>query len=148
MEVFSFYVVDDQALPDDLGNLSDQEKYDVVVSAIESEGMFHASLEMSEDDFVDSLEAIDERIHTDRLLPICAMNNSPHNVLGKDSDCPYLGFFDVGDVQRLYNLLAALDEQSFVAIDSSEAHSEVFHLLLGATQAAVDAACSLAVLHS
>jgi hypothetical protein len=148
MEVFSFYVVDDEALPDNLGSLSDQEKFDVIVAAIESEGMLHASIEMSEDDFVDALEAIDERIEADRLLPICAMNNSPHNILGKDSDCPYLGFFDVGDVERVYNLLDTLDEQSVEAIESSEAHGEVFHVLLGATQAAVDAACSLAVIHS
>jgi hypothetical protein len=148
MEVFSFYVVDDEALPDDLGTLSDHEKYDVLVAAIESEGMLHASIEMNVDDFVDSLEAIDERIDTDRLLPVCAMNNSPHNILGKDSDCPYLGFFDVGSVERVYNLLDSLDEQSVEAIESSEAHSEVFHILLGATQAAVDAACSLAVIHS
>jgi hypothetical protein len=147
-EVFTFYVVDEDALPDDLSTLSDEEKYNVLVATIESEGMLQSTIEMSLDDLIDGLEAIDEIIEGDRLLPNYFMNNSPNNVLDKSSDCPYLGFFSAGDSQKIYNLLQCISEDTMDTIESSETHSEVFHFMLAATEAAVDATCALAVIHS
>ncbi len=57
-ETFSLYVVDEEALPTELDTLSDQDKYDVLVGAIESDGSLNGSIEMSVDDFIDALEAI------------------------------------------------------------------------------------------
>ena len=120
----------------------------MVVAAIESEGMLQSTIEMTVDDLIDGLEALDEIIDGERFLPNSVMNSAPNNVLDKSADCPYLGFFSAGDAQRAFNLLASLSEEIMDRVESSQTHSEVYHTLLGATQAAVDASCALAVVHS
>jgi hypothetical protein len=147
-EVFTFYVVDEDALPDDLSTLSDDEKYNVLIAAIESEGMLQSTIEMTLDDLIDGLEALDDIIEGDRLLPNYFMNNSPNNVLDKSADCPYLGFFSAGDAQKIYNLLQCISEDTMDTVESSETHSEVFHSIFAATEAAFDATCALAIIHS
>jgi hypothetical protein len=147
-ETFSLYVVDEEALPTELDTLSDQEKYDVLVAAIESDGSLNASIEMSVDDFVDALEAIDGYIEGDRFLPVNAMNNSPYDVLGKNSDCPYFGYFGPGDAQRVFNALSDIPEDTIDLIESFESHSEVFYALRDAAMDAVDAGYALAIVHS
>jgi hypothetical protein len=147
-DVFTFYVVDEEALPEDLSTLSDEEKYNVLVTSIESEGVLQSSIEMTVDDFIDGLEALDEIIDGDRFLPTCVMNSSPNNTLDRSADCPYLGFFSTGDAQKAYSLLQGISEETMDTVESSETHSEVFHTLFAATQAAVDASCALAVVHS
>lgn len=147
-DVFTFYLVDEDALPEELPTLSDDEKYNVLVTTIESEGVLQYTIEMTVDDFVDGLEAIDELVDGDRFLPNNVMNNSPNNIIDKSADCPYLGFFSAGDAHRAFTMLQALSEESMDIIESSDVHSEVFHTLFGATQAAVDASCALAVVHS
>ena len=147
-DVFTFYVVDEDALPDELGTLSDDEKYNVLVTAVESEGVLQYTIEMSVDDFVDGLEAIDELIEGERFIPNNVMNNSPNNVIDKSADTPYLGFFSAGDAHRAFTMLETLTEESMDVIESSDIHSEVFHTLFGAFQSAVDASCALAIVHS
>jgi hypothetical protein len=147
-DVFTFYVVDEDSLPDDLSTLSDDEKYNVLVTAIESEGVLQFTIEMSVDDFVDGLEAIDELVEGDRFIPNNVMNNSPNNVIDKSAECPYLGFFSAGDAHRAFTMLEALTEELMERIESSDIHSEVFHTLFGAFQSAVDSSCALAVIHS
>ena len=147
-EVFTFYVVDEDALPDDLSTLSDEEKYNVLIASIESEGMLQSTIEMSLDDLIDGLEALDDIIEGDRMLPNYFMNNSPNNVIDKSSDGPYLGFFSAGDAQKVYNLLQCISEDTMDTVESSETHSEVYHSVFAATEAAVDATCALAVIHS
>ena len=147
-EVFTFYVVDEDALPDDLSTLSDEEKYSVLVEAIESEGMLQSTIEMTLDDLIDGLEALDEIIDGDRFLPTCVMNSSPHNTIDRSADTPYMGFFSSGDAQKVYNLLQGFSEETMDTVESSETHAEVYHTLFAATEAAVDASCALAVIHS
>lgn len=147
-ETFSLYVVDEEALPTDLDTLSDQEKYDVLVGAVESEGNLNGSVEMSVDDFIDALEAIDGYIDGDRFLPINAMNNSPYDVLGKNSDCPYFGYFGPGDVQRVFNSLNDTSEETMDLIESFEVHAEVFYALKEATMNAVESGYAVAIVHS
>ena len=120
----------------------------MLVAAIESEGMLSVTIEMTVDDFIDGLDAIDQIIEGDSFLPTCVMNNSPNMVLDKSADCPYMGFFSTGDAQKAYNLLQGVSEETMDTVESSETHAEVFHTLFEATQSAVDASCALAVIHS
>lgn len=147
-ESFSFYIVDEEMLPSEFASNDDQSLYEELVSAVESSGEFQNMLEMTEDDFVDALESIDKIIGGDRMLPICAMNNSPHEILGKSADCPYLGYFSPGQVQNLLLLFEGLDESAIDTIESVESHSEVYSALLSAIEVAQSMGYSLAILHA
>ena len=146
-ESFLLYVVDEDALPSELDALSDEEKYDVLVAAVESDGMLHSSIEMTVDDFVDAVETLDKHFGGEQFLPICAMNNSPYDVLGRNSECPFFGYFSPGDVQRTFSALDSLDEEILDTIESCETHSEVFHALHSATMEAVETGSAVAIVH-
>jgi hypothetical protein len=144
---FLLYVVDEDALPGELDALPDEEKYDVLVAAVESDGILHTSIEMTLDDFVDAVESLDEHFGREQFLPICAMNNSPFDVLGRNSECPFFGYFSPGDVQRTFNALDGLVEDVVDIIESVETHSEVFHALHSATMEAVETGSAVAIVH-
>jgi hypothetical protein len=146
-ETFSTYTVDEDSLPSELDSLSDQEKYDRLVAAVQSKGIFQATLEMTVDDFIDALEALDEHMNGDRFLPIGAMNNSPFNILEKNGDCPYFGYFDPADVQRLVNGIENLSDDALDTIESFETHSEAFQMIRSAAHKALADGLAVAIIH-
>ncbi len=146
-ESFLLYIVDEDALPTELDTLSDEEKYNVLVGAVESEGILHTSVEMTLDDFVDAVETLDEHFGKEQFLSICAMNNSPFDVLGRNSECPFFGYFSPGDVQRTFNILDGILEDDVDIIESCETHSEVFQALRSVTMEAVETGSAVAVIH-
>lgn len=144
---FLLYVVDEDSLPSNLEMLSDEEKYNVLVAAVESDGVLHTAVEMTLDDFVDAVESLDKHIGGDQFLQVCAMNNSPFDVLGKNGECPFFGYFSPGDVQRTFNSLDGLDEDTVDIIESCETHAEVFHAVHMATMEAVETGSAVAIVH-
>ena len=147
-ESFSIYIVDEEELPEEIDAVSDDEIYEQLVSAIETHGKLHQVIEMTEDDFIDALDALDTLMDGNRLLPNCAMNNSPHEILGKNSDCPYLGYFSPSQVQELLYLFESLSEDSLDTVESVETHSEVHEAFLSAVSTALDADYAIAVIHA
>jgi hypothetical protein len=140
--------MDEAVLPMDLIGLSDEEIYQELVSAIETNGELQTMVEMTEDDFVDALESIDKLAKGDRLLPICAMNNSPHEVLDKNAETPFIGYFSPAQVQRLLFSFESLSEDDTDIIDSVETHSEVFEAFRDAAESASGMEYAIAVLHA
>jgi hypothetical protein len=147
-ETFSLYVVDEELLPTELTGSTDEEMYDQLVTAVESNGKLESSIEMTEDDFIDALEALDKLVEGNRLLPNNAMNHSPHELLGTNSDCPYFGYFSPAQVQELLFLFESLSDEQIDIIESVETHSEVFEAFRLAVEIALDQEHALAVLHS
>ena len=147
-ESFSLYIVDEEELPEDLDGLSDDEIYERLTKAIEQNGKLHQVIEMTEDDFIDALESLDNLIEGGRLLPNCAMNNSPHEILDKNSDCPFFGYFSPSQVQELFYLFESMTEESLDTVESVETHSEVHEAFLSAASAALDSDYAIAVLHA
>ena len=146
-ESFSIYVIADDELPTDVLGLSDQEIYDQMIKAIESVGKLSTVVEMTGDDFVDALESVDKLLEGNRLLPICAMNNSPHEVLGANGECPYFGYFSLAQVQQLYYLFEAMNEDAQDTIESVETHGEVFESFREAVEEAVESEQAIAIVH-
>ncbi len=146
-ETFSFYILDEDVLPNGLDSLSDQEKYDSLVSSVESSGILHTSVEMVLDDFVDALETLDDQID-ERFLTVCAMNNSPFDILGKNGDCPYFGYFSPAEVQRVFNAIENLPDDAVDTIESFETHSEVFQALKTAITEAFKTGYAIAIVHA
>ena len=147
-ETFSIYIVDETLLPTELIGLSDEEIFKELVSAIENGGELQTVIEMTEDDFVDALESIDAIVEGNRLLPNCAMNNSPHEILDKLAQTPYLGFFSPAQAQELLFLFESLSEESTDIIESVETHSEAFEAFRNAADSAVSMEYAIAVLHA
>jgi hypothetical protein len=147
-ETFSIYLVDEELLPMELSGLSDEEIYAELVAAIEENGELQTMVEMTQDDFIDALESIDQIIEGNRLLPNCAMNNSPHGILDKSSEGPYFGYFSPSQVQELYFMIDSLSDETIDKIESVETHSEVFSEFSMAANEAVKMDYAIAVLHS
>jgi hypothetical protein len=147
-ETFSIYIVDESVLPMDLIGMSDEEIYHELITAVETNGELQTMVEMTEDDFVDALESIDKITKGDRLLPNCAMNNSPHEVLDKNSETPFIGYFSPAQAQRLLFSFDSLSEDSTDTIDSVETHSEVFEAFREAAETASGMEYAIAVLHA
>lgn len=145
---FTFYLVDENILPADFTGLADQEIYEQLLDVIESTAQYYDSIEMTEDDFIDSLESIDQRLELDRLLPISAMNSSPHDVLGKSGDCPFFGYFSPAIVQMLQSVIESKSVEELESIDSVETHSEVFEFIRAAVEQAALKEEAIAVVHS
>lgn len=146
-ESFSIYIVDEALLPTENIGLSDEEIYQSLLSAIETNGKLHQVVEMTEDDFVDALESIDSVVEGNRMLPICAMNNSPFEILDKNAETPFFGYFSPGQVQELFYLFEALSDDSIDTLESVETHSEVLDAFRTAASDALDYDFALAVLH-
>lgn len=146
-ESFSIYLIAEDELPTEVLGLSDQEVYDQIIAAIEKVGKLHQVVEMTEDDFVNALESIDTLLDGNRLLPICAMNNSPHEILGSNGECPFFGYFSPAQVQQLYYLFDSLSEDAQDTIESVETHGEVFEAFRGAVTEALDEELALAIVH-
>ncbi|HEY9716033.1 MAG TPA: hypothetical protein V6C69_01085 [Trichormus sp.] len=147
-ETFSLYVVDEELLPTELIGDTDEEMYEQLVTAVESNGIVESIIEMTEDDFVDALESIDKLVEGNRLLPNNAMNHSPHELLGTNSDCPYFGYFSPAQVQELLFLFESLSDEQIDIIESVETHSQVFEAFRMAVEIALDHEHALAILHS
>lgn len=146
-ESFSLYLIDETLLPAENLGMSDQEIYDALVAAVETNGKLHQVVEMTEDDFVDSLESIDSAVEGNRMLPICAMNNSPFEMLDKNSDTPFFGFFSPAQVQTMFYLFEALPEDALDTLESVETHAEVLEAFRTASSDAIDYDYALAVVH-
>jgi hypothetical protein len=147
-ETFSIYIVDEAVLPMELIGLTDEEIYQQLVSAVELNGELQTMVEMTEDDFIDALESIDTIMEGNRLLPNCAMNNSPHEILDKNSQAPFLGYFSPAQAQNLFFLFESLSEDSTDTIESVETHSEVFEVFRNAAEAATGMEYAIAVMHA
>lgn len=142
------YIVDEEELPTELTGTTDEEMYDELVAAVEGSGRLESIIEMTEDDFVDALESIDKLVDGNRLLPNNAMNHSPHELLGSNSDCPYFGYFSSAQVQELLFLFESLSDEQIDIIESVETHSEVFEAFRLAVEIALDEEKAVAILHS
>jgi hypothetical protein len=147
-ESFSIYIVDEDLLPTELLGMTDEEIHGQITSAIETNGKLHQVIEMTEDDFVDALDAIDTLIEGNGALPNGAMNNTPNQLLDKSSECPFIGYFEPGQVQKLFYMFEALSEDSMDVIESVETHSEVFEAFRSALSDALDFEQAIAVLHA
>lgn len=146
-ESFSIYLINEEELPDELTGQSDEEVFKQLLETIEKHGVLHQVVEMTEDDFIDALESIDNLIEGNRLLPNCAMNNSPHEILDKNSETPFFGYFNSAQVQQVVYLFDALNEDNLDTIESVETHSQVFHAFHEAAQEALDSEDCIAVVH-
>jgi hypothetical protein len=147
-ESFSIYIVDELLLPTETLALSDEEIHAQLSSSIETNGKLHQVIEMSEDDFVDALDAIDTLIEGNGLIPNGAMNNSPNQLLDKNADCPFIGYFEPGRVQEVHYMFEALTEDNMDIIQSVETHSEVFEAIRSAFADALDFEHGIAILHA
>jgi len=147
-ETFTLYVVDEDLLPTELVGNDDEEMYEQLVSAVGENGTLETTVEMTEDDFVDALESIDKLIDGNRLLPNNAMNHSPHELLGNNSDCPYFGYFSPAQVQELLFLFESLSDEQIDIIESVETHSQVFSAFRSAAESALDFEHALAIVHT
>lgn len=146
-ECFSIYAVDEENLPTDLIG-SDEEIYAALVQAIEAQGALLSTLEMTADDFIDALDSIDAHIGGTRMLPNCAFNNSPFDVLGRSGDCPYFGYFNPAQTQEIFALFENLPADVRDTIDSVFTHGEVFEAFFASTEEAVQTNGALAIIHS
>ncbi|HEY9712527.1 MAG TPA: hypothetical protein V6C72_03595 [Chroococcales cyanobacterium] len=146
-ECFSIYSIDEEELPTDLSG-SDEEIYNALVEAIEKQGNLLSTVEMTEDDFIDALDSIDEHIGGTRLLQNCAFNNSPFDILGRNGDCPYFGYFNPAQTQEVFALLEGLTADVRDTIDSVYTHAEVFEAFFASSEEAVEINGALAIIHS
>jgi hypothetical protein len=146
-ESFSIYLINEEELPYEVTTQSDEEMLKQLIEVVEKHGTMHQVVEMTEDDFIDALESIDNLVEGNRLFPNCAMNNSPHEILDKNSETPFFGYFNSAQVQQLLYLFESLDEDKVDTIESVESHSEVFHAFFEAVQEALDNEDCIAVVH-
>jgi hypothetical protein len=147
-QTFSLYIINEDLLPVEYTGNSDEETFEQLIVAVETNGKLHQVVEMTEDDFIDALESIDTIVEGNRLLPNCAMNNSPHEVLDKMNECPYFGYFTPAQAQELYYFFEGLSEDSVDTIESVETHSEVFEAFRTAVAEAGSSEAAVAVLHA
>jgi len=147
-EVFSMYVIDEENLPSEFAEETDQEIYDKLVKTIEDHGTLIGSVEMTADDFIDACESIDSHIGGIRFLPNCAFNNSPFSILGENGDCPYMGYFNPAQTQELFALFEALPPETRDIVDSVYSHGEVFEAFFSAAESALDDNLAVAVIHT
>ena len=146
---FTLYVVNEDKLPAKLEGLSDMEKYNRLVAAVEAEGARWAVLELRTEDFAAALESIDRRIGDTGFLPVFAFNNSPHNVLGNYGEGPCFGYFNPIQVKDLHACVQALSPETLEDDDVGEnILDEVFYAFESVAAEASKRGYALAVIHS
>lgn len=146
---FTFYVVDERKLPSDMPGLSDTQRHEKLVSLVEANGARWGQLELRLLDFAEALETIDWAIDGDKFLPVFAFNNSPHNLLGNESDAPDFGYFSP---EQARDLDATLRERSLSELKSDQADpivlDQVLHAVRSAAAEAAKRGHALAIVHS
>jgi hypothetical protein len=147
--VFTLYVIDERKLPKTLPGRSDANKHAQIVAAVTSQGAQWETIQLRETEFAKALEAIDQEMGATKFLPVFAFNNSPHNVLGDDSDAPCFGYFSPEQTQDLTACLNDVPDD--VIADLVKAHGRavesVFHAFQSAADEAAKRSYALAVIH-
>jgi hypothetical protein len=146
---FTLYVVDEKKLPSTRQGRSDQQMYETLVEAVRAQGARWGELNAWTPDLAQALEHIDAQLGATKFLPVLAFNNSPHNVLGNDSDCPSFGYFNPKQVKDLSTVLGRLPE-SFVeelSLGEDDTAETVFAAFQSAAEEAVRRGYALAILH-
>ncbi len=145
----TLYIVDETRLPTYLPRLSDQEKYDKLVEAVQKHGKVSAELRIRADALIKALEAIDREIGNTGFLPVFSFNNSPGNVLGNESDCPAFGYFNPAQVKDLYASLNSLPPYVVETMVERGGHmlEEVYQAFDTASKQASDLGHALAIIH-
>lgn len=140
---FTLYVVDEKDLPTALHG-SDQEKYAALVEAIKTHGGRWGELEMDVPAFAAALKTIDAQFGSTGFLPVFTFNNSPHKIMGYNSDSPSLGYFNPEQARDLYVLLKRIAPESFASQPDVEG---VYHEFVIAAEHAARHGTALAVIH-
>jgi hypothetical protein len=147
---FTLYVVDEGHLPSQMEGLSDLEKYQKLLVAVKAKGSRWTQLKMDVLDFANALETIDGEIGGTGFLPVFAFNNSPHDVLGPECDCPSFGYFNLEQVKDLHAVLNEMPPQVVEEILSAggDVLEEVFYAFKSAAEEAATRGYALAIIHS
>jgi Immunity protein 49 len=146
---FAIYVVDEKVLTIPQPSTSDRQKYEALVAEIKTHGVRRAGVILSFIEFSRALEHIDNEMGDTDFLPVLASNNSPHNVLGSDADCPCFGYFNpeqTVDLDECLDSVAPAIDSHLKKTDDAAVKS-VLHALQTVSKEAAMKGYAVAILH-
>lgn len=144
---FTFYVVDESLLPPSLRAATDQATYDALVAEVKGRGARWAQIDASVTELNRALVLIDDEMGGTKFLPVFAFNNSPHDILGDDGDCPSFGYFDPEQARDLHLSLRDVAASIERAVDGDDLAEGVHHAVETTAQEAARRGHAMAILH-
>ncbi len=144
---FTLYVVDEKALPPSLKAATDRGTYDALVAAVKARGARWAQIDTSILELNRALVLIDDEMGSTKFLPVLAFNNSPHNLLGDDGDCPSFGYFNPEQASDLHESLKDVAADIDAAVNGDDTAETVYHAVESTAREAAQRGHALAVLH-
>jgi hypothetical protein len=96
------------------------------------------------------LDKIDSQLGAVRFLRMAVFNNSPHHLLGNESNCPFFGYLDPSQVRDLHTRLERMPTDWIESLLESEDEvtKEVLYAFQSSAEEADKRGHSLTVIHS
>ncbi|MDC0008164.1 immunity 49 family protein [bacterium] len=145
---FELYIVDSEALPTELPDVYDLQKYRTLVEAVQSVGTKWGTVSLSERDFAEGLERIDKQIEGNGFLPVLSFNNSPGNLLGDYGDCPCFGYFTPEMVEVILEGIKLIDPVAIDQIQNEPSTKVVLDVYESVAAKAVRRGYAIAIIHA
>lgn len=142
----TLYILDETRVPTTFAG-SDREKWEALVGLVGSQGERWHTLAMLDEDFDNAVCEIDEACNGKGFIPVISYNNSPHDVLGDDADCPMFGYFTAEMTKDLLSVLEGLDDEAVGTLESMADVEAVYHAYLATAEEAVNRGQGFAVVH-